>query len=356
MENAHDRDQRTEDATPNRIRKAREEGQIGFSSELGAGVMLLTAVGLVWLFGQTALQSIGNMIGHRITEFEECIVDPRMIIRAMISDTTAVGLICMAFILPLGIIAAASGLLQTGFNLSFKPIQPDINKLSIKSGFSKIFSSRSVVRGGLSIIKATMILCLVYWIAKSKIGLIAIAGAGSFPSLMGSLGEILLHASMVLSGLLFFVGVVDLAYQKWKHLQDIKMSIQEIKDEHKDVEGDPLIKARIKRLQAEVRRKRALENVPEADVVVTNPTHFAVALKYDRQAMDAPVVVAKGADFMAKKIIKVAKEHGVAVVERKPVARYLYANVEIGQMIPLELYTAVAEILNFVHRLRQHAA
>ena len=134
------------------------------------------------------------------------------------------------------------------------------------------------------------------------------------------------------------------------------MSVRDIKDEHKTTEGDPLIRARVRKLQAEMSRKRMLADVPKANVVITNPTHLAVALRYDRYSMDAPVVLAKGADFLAKKIIKTAKENGITVVERKPVARFLYSHVEIGQPIPLELYQAVAEILNFVNRLRSNSA
>ena len=163
---------------------------------------------------------------------------------------------------------------------------------------------------------------------------------------------ILMTASFAVAAMMVVVGIVDLAFQKWKHLQELKMSLRDIKDEHKESEGDPMVRARLKRLRAEMSRTRMLADVPRASVVITNPTHFAVAIEYDPEKMEAPIVLAKGADHLAKKIIEIAKENDVAVVERKPVARFLYANVEIGQTIPVELYQAVAEILNFVNRVK----
>lgn len=355
MADEQTKDQKTEDATPQRIQKAREEGQLGFSSELIGGVMLSTAVALAWFSGDAFFNAIGSSIAARLGDFEDVIVDPRQLVKVLIADTRTIGIATLAFVMPIAVLAVMGGVLQTGFNISSKPLNLDPNKLSVKSGFSRIFSTKSLVRGGLSIIKATMVLTVFYLVARSKLEAIVTAGAGGFKPLMGVLCEVLLYASTAVAGMLLVVGIVDFAYQKWKHLDDLKMTVQEIKDEHKDTDGDPMIKARIKRLQAEMGRKRMLADVPKASVVITNPTHFAVAVRYDSDSMDAPIVIAKGADFLAKKIIAIAKENGVAVVERKPVARFLYANVEIGNMVPFELYQAIAEILNFVNKMRRAA-
>jgi flagellar biosynthetic protein FlhB len=244
-----------------------------------------------------------------------------------------------------------AGLLQTNFNVSFKPMELDLKKMSVVSGFGRIFSMKSVVRGAQAIANATIIICIIYFVARSKIEEISLAGFGTFRDLMFAMCGILLYASIAIAAMMLFLGILDLAYQKYKHLQELQMSMQDIKDEHKESDGDPLIKARIRRLQMEMGQKRMMADVPKASVVITNPTHFAVAIQYDRETMAAPVVLAKGADHLAHKIIEVAKENGVEV-QRKPVARFLYANVEIGDVIPAELFAAVAEILNFVNRLR----
>ncbi|NND96224.1 MAG: EscU/YscU/HrcU family type III secretion system export apparatus switch protein [Pirellulaceae bacterium] len=352
MAENQDRDQRTEDATPQRIRKAAEDGQLGFSAEFIAGIILSTAAAIALAFGRSFFESIADAMTHRFTYFEPMIDDPRMLISAIIADTTLFGIACLAFVGPVAVVAGMSGFLQTNFNISYKPLELDWNKLSVKSGVGRIFSSKSAVRGGLSIIKAAIIVGIIYLIARSRQDQIALAGFGSFRDLMFSLCEILLFASVAISAMMLVVGMIDLAYQKWKHLQDIRMSLQDIKDEHKESEGDPLIRARVKRLQSEMGRKRMLADVPKATAVVTNPTHFAVAIQYDRESMEAPIVLAKGADHLAKKIIAIAKENGVPVVERKPVARFLFANVNVGNAIPFEIYQAVAEILNFVNRMR----
>jgi flagellar biosynthetic protein FlhB len=355
MAEQQDRDQRTEQATPQRIQKAREDGQLGFSAEFVGGVILATGVLLFWGYGKSLFVAIGNAIAHRLTYFEPMIADPRMLVGAMIADSKNIAMACVTFVVPVALAAAVCGLLQTNFNISSKPLQLDWNKLSIKAGVGRIFSSKSVVRGALSIAKAAIILAIVYLIAKAKIREIALAGFGSFRDLMFAMCEILLYASVAIAAMMTIVGIIDLAYQKWKHLQDLQMSLRDIKDEHKESEGDPLIRARVRKIQAEMGRQRMLADVPKASVVITNPTHFAVAIEYDRDTMETPVVLAKGADHLAKKIIEIAKANDVAVVERKSVARFLYANVDVGNPIPYELYQAVAEILNFVNRVRSAA-
>ncbi|QDT11177.1 EscU/YscU/HrcU family type III secretion system export apparatus switch protein [Planctomycetes bacterium K23_9] len=352
MAGDQDRDQRTEDATPQRIAKAREDGQVGFSADFMSGIVIATGVLMFWTMGGTFFQAICDAITNRMTDFEAMLVDPRMMIPAFMGDAGAIGIACGAVLLPIGMVAGVSGLMQTSFNLSMKPMELKLDKMSVKSGFGRIFSTKSLVKGAQSIAKASIIIYIVYFIANSKSDEIGLAGFGSFRDLMFLMCEILMYASAAIAAMMLVLGIIDLGYQKYKHLQDLQMSMQDIKDEHKESDGDPMIKARIRRLQMEMGRKRMLDDVPQASVVITNPTHFAVAVHYDRDTMQAPVVLAKGADHLARKIIAIAKENGVEVIERKPVARFLYANVDIGGAIPAELYAAVAEILNFVNRLR----
>lgn len=353
MAENQDRDQKTEEATPQRLQKAREEGQLAFSAELVGGVILATTAMFYWLLGSWFFGQITGSIETRLTYFETVIVDPRMLIRTFIEEILRVGGAVIAIVAPLGLLAAVTGLLQTGFNLSFKPLELNVDKLSVIKGFKKIFSMQSAVRGALSLAKAAVIIGISIYIARSKFHEISSSGFGSIQDLLLFLASLLLNCSLAIAATITVIGMIDLGFQKWKHLEDMKMSRQDIKDENKNTEGDPMVRARIKQLQAEMGRKRMLADVPKASVVITNPTHFAVAVRYDRDEMDAPVVIAKGADFVAKRIIAIAKENGVPVVERKPVARFLFKNVEIGNVIPFELYQAVAEILNFVNRMRQ---
>lgn len=352
-EQQQDRDQRTEQATPQRLQKAREEGQLGFSSELVGGVILLTVAGLYWLVGDWFFAAVLESLRVGLTQFEMPVDDPRMLIEIGIEETLRVGAVVMAVIAPIGMLAAVSGLLQTNFNVSFKPLELKVDRLSVVSGFKRIFSMQSAVRGGLSIIKAALILCVSGFVAKAKLTQIATSGFGSFQELMYFLGGLLIHCSLAIAATMTVVGVIDLGFQKWKHLEDMKMSRRDLKDEQKDTEGDPMIRARIKQIQAEMGRKRMLADVPKATVVVTNPTHFAVALKYDMETMAAPRLTAKGQDSLALRIRDVAEDNDVPVVENPPLARALYATVDLDQEIPPEHYQAVAEVIGYVMRLRK---
>ena len=352
MADDQDRDSKTEEATPQRLRKAAEDGQFGYSSELVSGLMLTVAAAMAIGFGGLFFASLAGLIKFRLTYFEPMIVDSRQLVPAFIDDLFSFGLLILGLILPVMLAAAVCGVLQTNFNVSMKPLELKWDKLSVRKGFGRIFSGRSVARGVFAILKVCLILLLTILVARSRRDQITFAGFSSYYAMMVTLGQILAYTSLVVGACMLILGVMDLAYQRYKHLRDLRMSIQDVKDEQKDTEGDPLIRARVKRLQAELGKKRMLADVTDATAVVTNPTHYAVAIKYDRATMDAPIVVAKGADHLAKKIIEIAKLNDVPVVERKPVARFLFANVDIGRAVPIEIYQAVAEILNFVNRMR----
>ena len=348
MADEQDQDQRTEDATPQRLRKAAEEGNIAFSAELLNGLTLFVGAVYFWFAGVFFFETIGRSIVDQTVRFESVVSDPRSILRGLQSDILSVGFASLTLILPIFLVALLAGGWQTGFNISFKPLTIKWEKLSVVSGVKRIFNSRSLVKGGLAIAKAIIVITVVYLIAKSELDEIFRAGFASYQQLIFFMCQMLLYAALSTAALMLIVGVADFAFQKWKHAQDMKMSIQDLRDEHKETEGDPQLRARVKKIQAEMSQKRMMSDVPGSTVVVTNPTHFAVALRYDSDSMDAPVVVAKGADHVAQAIIAMAKENDVPVVERKPVARYLYAHVQIGKSIPMELYQAVAEILNYI--------
>ena len=348
-----DKDQKTQPASPQRIAKAYEDGQIGFSADLIGGMMLAMGVMYFWFAGEWFFSTIGQTIIDRATIFQPMIADPRMIVDAATKDLMSVAVVMMALVLPLFLIAVTGGVFQTNFNISFKPLNLKWDKMSIPAGVKRIFSIASLVRGALSIAKATVVISIIYLIAESEMENIAASGFASFQMLMISMCRILIYVSISIAMTMAMIGILDLAFQKWKQMQDLRMSLQELKDEFKDSEGDPQMKARMKKLASEISQNQMLNDVPKADVIIRNPTHFAIAIKYDRESMDAPIVLAKGKDLLAQKIIDIAEKNDVAIVERKPVARFLFFNTKIGDSIPFELYQAVAEILNYVNRLKE---
>ena len=350
-----DRDQRTEQATPQRIRKALEDGQVGFSSELVGGIMLTTSAIYFLMLGEWMFGTIGLTIQNRVTHFEPMIIDTNMIGNAILNDTLQIGMVCLALVIPLFLVALGSGVMQTNFNISFKPLELKPDKLSIFKGFKRIFSISSVVRGALSIVKAAVVIGIICLIARARLDQIAISGFATFQMLMFSMCEILIFVALAIAATIGVIGLLDLAFQKWKHLQDLKMSVQDIRDEYKENEGDPMLKARLRRLQGEMRDSRSIQKVADADALITNPTHFAIAIKYDRDTMDAPIVLAKGSDELAQRMMKFAKENKVPIVQRTPVARFLWFNIEEGQAVPVQLYQALAEILNYVNGLKRSA-
>ncbi|MFK7765609.1 MAG: flagellar biosynthesis protein FlhB [Mariniblastus sp.] len=343
-------DQPSEEPTARRWEKAYEEGQIAFSTELISGLAVLVAMLFFWGAGRWFFDGMVNALRERLTFFDPMISSPESIFLAINRGVKQTGIACLGLMFPLAMIAIVCGTLQTRFNISFKPLELKWSKVSIISGFKRIFSTRSLNRGLIAIAKASAIVFAAYWLTVNQIDDITYAGMQNFELMLKTGGDLLLTIGFMAALLMVVIGVVDLAFQIWKQNKDLMMTKQEVKDESKDSDGDPQVKARIRRLQNELSQKRVVQEVPKATVVITNPTHFAVALKYDPTAM-APIVVAKGADHLAKQIIRVAKENGVPVVERKPVARFLYANVKAGQEIPFELYKVVAEILNFINKV-----
>lgn len=347
---------KTEDPTARKLEKALEEGQIAFSSELLGGLMLLTGMLFFLIMGKWFFDSLRGLLRERITLVEPMIANPESLLLAIRRDITQAGMICASMILPITAVVLFASFMQTRFNLTTKPLALNWGRMQPASGIKRMFSTRSVNRGGVAIAKASAIVAAVYFLTLSRFGEIASAGQSTLHHALSVGGSLILAIGLLSAGLMVIVGIIDYAFQWWKQREELRMTLQEVRDENKESEGDPLLKARMRRVAGEMSKKRMMSDVPRASVVVTNPTHFAVALRYDPSESAAPIVLAKGADFLAKQIIKVAQENGVAIVERKPVARFLYAKAEIGEEIPYEIFQAVAEILNFIKRLERNAA
>jgi flagellar biosynthetic protein FlhB len=347
--------QPTQEPTPRRWEKAFEDGEIAFSSELIGGLIVLFAMFFFLGMGSWFFDSLATTIRERMTFFEPMIVQPKSVLLAMRRNLEQVGLACLGLMMTVAVATVVAGALQTRFNVTFKPLELKWNRISPQNGLKKIFSTRSLNRGLISIAKTVAIVVASYYVTIGRSTEIAQAGMRTYGGMLGTGASLILSIGFTTAILMVVIGLADLGFQIWKHRKDLMMTTQEVKDENKENIGDPQIKARIRRLQNELSRKRVVQEVPKATVVITNPTHYAVALKYDPLVSRAPVVIAKGSDYLARQIIEVAKEHGVAVVERKPVARFLYANVKVGSEIPYELYQSVAEILNFIRELNRAA-
>ena len=348
---------KTEDATPRRQEEAREKGQVPFSTEFIAAITLCMALGLYRMMGEPILQILGDRVRTafaRVASMGQENIDIK-VADSLMQDAGDAGMQAIVlFALPMLALTLLVGYGQIGLHISPKALEWDLSKLNPIKGLGRLFSMRSVMRTGMATMKVIFIG-----------GAIALTASGGLPSLTGidgvDIGPALLVADdlfvrSIVAALVAIVvlGVVDFAYQRFQHNKDLKMSKQEIREENKNIEGDPHIKARIRQVQREMASRRMMDEVPDATVVVTNPTHYAVALKYERDTEDggAPRVVAKGVDHVAQHIKKVAAENGVTCFENVPLARALHAQCEVGEIIPEDLFEAVASVLAYVYRVQ----
>ena len=349
--------ERTEQPTQRKLEKSRNEGQIAYSSDLTGGVALLCTTLLFALMTNHFMDSLCRELVYLLGGFGRAMAGkPDSHWQFLLSQSTwNVALICLPIMSVAFISTLSIGAIVTGFRPTPKALKFDVEKLNPVKGFSKIFSSRSVVKGIVAIFKLGVISAITFLIIAQQWEALGIEGSKSLEQSVESLVTMVILLMLGVSAGLVILGVVDFGYQKWKHLQDMKMSRQEVIDERKEDEGDPMLRAVRKRLHREMSQRQMLQDVTSSTVVVTNPTHFAVALKYDRNTNGAPVVVAKGKDHLAFKIMDIARANGVAVLQRKPLARALYHNVPVGQEIPLELYQTVAEVLTYIYSIDRQA-
>jgi flagellar biosynthetic protein FlhB len=345
--------ERTEKATPKRRQQAREKGQVAQSREVSSVVILMTALGLFYFSGTWMILNLGTILSDvyqslgtfRLDTVTDVSVFSIAVFRNMLRILTPLFLLLV-------IAGIGANVLQFGFGLYPKKMMPKLSQLNPASGIKRIFSLKSLVE----LVKSILKIVVVGWIAYGVIS----AHLKEFPALVDlEVGQILVFIGQVAFKITLYVclalllmAILDFFYQRWQFEENLKMTKQEIKDEQKQVEGDPKVKGRIRSMQREVAMRRMMEAVPDADVVITNPTHFAIALRFDAENMVAPRVVAKGADHIAARIREIAAEHGVPLVENKPLAQALYRMVELGDYIPAELYRAVAEVLAYVYRLK----
>lgn len=350
--------EKTEPATAKKLSDARKEGQVAKSREIanGMGILALFLVLKLWV------GTMGNQFLNVFSDIYDRIPGvvtfwnghlPENDIKTVFFEMIMQCLSIMAPILLVGFaIAFISDVVQVGWKPTGKPMQPKLSKLNPLSGFKRIFSVNSLVELIKSIAKIGLIAYMCYSYLKDRWVVLFSLYDMPLMQALGLLAETVTDLGIRIAIMYMALAFADFAYQKFKFKQDMRMTKQEIKEEYKQQEGDPQIKGKIRQRMQEASRRRMMQNLPQADVVITNPTHYAVAIKYDPEVADAPIVIAKGEDYLAAKIKEVAKEHKIEIVENKPLARMLYANVDVGQAVPPELYQAVAEVLAFVYHLQ----
>ncbi|MEX0776161.1 MAG: EscU/YscU/HrcU family type III secretion system export apparatus switch protein [Phycisphaeraceae bacterium] len=342
---------RTETATPRRREEARSEGNVARSTDLTAASTLLAAIVLLYALGLKVFSGLKVIVEAMLGS--ELVANPT---RADDAGTMLWygGRMAAATAAPLILCLTAVGLLvtvgQVGLRFTPQAIQPKLSKLSPVKGLGNLFNLRAAIRLIMSLAKVAIVAALAAWVVLADLPRIILLSELDAMPLFGSACQMVYSLALKLAALLVVLAVIDYAYQIYQREIDLRMTKQEIKDEMKRMEGDPLIKQRRARVARQLAMQRIGAAVPQADVIVTNPTHYAIALRYDA-TMRAPKVIAKGADFLAMRIRQLAALHGVPVVERKELAQALYRNVEVGQEVPPEFYNTVAEILAYVYRL-----
>ncbi|SFP46266.1 flagellar biosynthetic protein FlhB [Butyrivibrio proteoclasticus] len=350
--------EKTEQPTAKKLEDARKEGQVAKSQEVATAFSLLALfVILRFTYGfmgevfSNTFQYIYNSIPNVARTYDGNL--PIAYISSLvIHGMLTLLILCAPFFIVGFTVSLICDIVQVGFKPTTKPLQPKLSKLNPISGMKKIISTRKIFELAKSILKlAIMSVVIISFFSKRKESLFLLYDI-SLKQAIGLMGNLIIDLGLRIAAAYMIIAFSDLIYQRRKFNKDMMMTKQEVKDEFKNSEGNPEIKGAQKRRMMQASQRRMMQNLPKADVVITNPTHYAVAIKYDAEEADAPIVVAKGADYLAQKIKEIARENNVEIVENKPLARMLYANVEVGELVPPELYKAVAEVLAYVYHLK----
>ena len=347
------KDQKTEEASSKRIADTQEKGNFAQSREISSSFVLLASIIAFSILGKQATETVVKTwyaVFTRIGSINLNANELFLLLKWNMQNFILIIGPIMVIIMVSGVLA---NLLQTGgFQISAHPLKLKWNKLSPLKGFGRIFSKTSLVELFKSLFKITIVSVIAYQTIKGHWDEVPILMGYGVANTLAFMGEVMIEIMIKVLLVMIFLAAIDFSFQKYTYLENLRMTKQEVKDERKDIEGNPQIKNRIRSVQLEMTRRRMMAAVPEADVVVTNPTHFSVAIKYDVENYAAPVVVAKGQNEIALRIREIAKENNVPLVEDKPLARTLYKTVDVGQLIPASLYRAVAEILAYVFKLK----
>jgi flagellar biosynthetic protein FlhB len=347
-----DSEERTESATPKRLEEARRKGQVPRSRELSTAAVMMTGASGLYYLGGFLGSELFEMLRRSLSLTRVQALDSTQVVPALTSAFGAGLLACVPLFGLIALAALLAPLALGGWSFSTEALMPQFNRLNPLSGFKRMFSMQSIMELLKALAKFGVVGMVAYLVLRNSTG--EMLGLGQEPLRLAIAHSMQLagYGLLCVSAGLLLIAAVDVPYQLWQYAKQLKMTRQEVRQEMKESEGSPEMKGRIRQMQQEMARRRMMQEVPKADVIITNPTHFAVALRYDDKRMRAPTVVAKGADEIAARIREIGAEHSVPLFEAPPLARVLYRNVDLGQEVPSALYVAVAQVLGYIFQLR----
>ncbi|EPJ51629.1 MAG: flagellar biosynthesis protein [Osedax symbiont Rs2] len=348
--------EKTEDPTPKRLKEAREKGDVPRSKELNTMLLLLVAAAAVLLFGAQTITDLGVMMVDNFSLSREEAFDEKYLLINFSSSVVEAIWAVMAFMAVVLVAALVGPISLGGWNFSTQAIAPKGSRMNPFAGLKRMFSLKSLVELAKAIAKFSIVTALaLYFLNTVRNDLYDLGKMDVFVAMSESI-SLIGWAFLIISLSLIIIALADVPYVLYESAEKLKMTLQEVKDEMKNTEGKPEVKGRIRQMQREISQRQMMKDVPQADVVITNPTHYSVALKYEDNHRNAPIIVAKGADFIALKIREVAKENNVPILQSPPLARALYYSCEIGEEVPTGLFKAVAQVLAYVFQLKRHRA
>ncbi|HNA30794.1 MAG TPA: flagellar biosynthesis protein FlhB, partial [Thiobacillaceae bacterium] len=345
--------ERTEPASPRRLDQAREQGNVPHSRELSTLAVLMASVGVIAALGVFMFRGLHRVMHNSLSFDTGDIATPAMMGRNLMEAGTDGLLLFLPLALAVVVAAIAANVLVSGWVFSPKAMEFNLGKLNPISGIARLFSMTSLAELVKAILKGGLIAGVAGWMIWHQRDAILGLAVEPLDAAMAHFGQITLLTFVAAAAAFGLIVVMDVPFQLWHYHKSLRMTKEEVRQESKEMEGDPQIKARIRSLQREAARRRMMQAVPKADVVVTNPMHFAVALKYEERTMSAPLVVAKGSQLVAERIKELARENRVPIVEAPPLARALHRHAEVGETIPGALFTAVAQVLAYVYQLNK---
>ncbi|MCB0377412.1 MAG: flagellar biosynthesis protein FlhB [Bdellovibrionales bacterium] len=353
MANEQDMQEKTEEATPQRREDFRRQGQVAQTRELSSALALFGLSILMWFMGRILVEQFFDIYNVLYRSYFLAAIEAGNIYPAIAFAFKKILMITLPVYVLMFSLGVASSILQIGVLFSEESIKFNTNKINPIEGLKRLFSLKALVEGIKAILKFTLVAGVIYLVLRGEFATLPKLLFMKPIQMFYYIGVLVFKSMLSIGAVMTVLAAADYFFLRFDLEKQMRMSKQEVKEEVKSREGDPLIKARIRKIQKEMATKRMMEDVPKADVIITNPTHLAIALKYDPTQHAAPQIIAKGADFLAEKIRNLAKEHEIPIVENKPLARTIYKTLEVGQFIPRELFEAVAEVLAFVFKLKR---
>lgn len=347
-----DKHSKTEEPTSKKVSEARSKGNIPRSRDLASTVTLLTAFITLYITGGYMVAVLKRTFSDYLGGIGTFQISEANAYALFLKTLAIISIVLLPFLLVMIIVGIVANFTQGGVVLSTEKLQVDLNKLNPIKGMSKLFQKEALFEGAKSLVKIVIVGYIGYKVLRDEVGTFIYLTEKDVSGIIEYVSHISFKVVLHTSGVMLILGVLDLMFVKWRFMENLRMTKQEVKDESKDAEGDPQIKGKIRSMRLAQHRRRLRKIIPTADVVITNPTHYAVALKYDRISMGAPVVLAKGVDYLALRIREIAQEHKIMLVENRFLARELYAQVKEGEEIPESLYAAVAEVLAYVYSIK----